>query len=140
MPAVREDIARDLITSVGRKIDPDKLSAAVRQVLVAPYKYPAQGTLTSTPLFIQLMVTCEGKTFFGTAGGFGSIGQAGFAGEVYTDDLHRLQSTTVAFQFTLSQLYVAINFFDANQDYLGFFLADVSTTWLGTGGGAGSWS
>lgn len=141
MLATREDIARDLVSSLGGKMDPDKLSAAIQQVMGATNKYPtSNGSVICAFFYMRFTVDCQGKAFIGNAGGIGSVGGGALLGDIYTDDLHRLQTTTTAFQFYMTPVYASLVFFDGNSNALGTFQAGAVSVCLGTGGGSGSWS
>jgi hypothetical protein len=51
-----------------------------------------------------------------------------------------LYNNTQSFQFNATPVYLNINFFDGNGNFLGSFQSGGISTVLGTGGGNGSWS
>src|SRR5262245_33553709 len=134
-------IAHDFVKSVHGKLDPDRISAAVQQILGANTRYPtSNGSVICAVFYMRFTVDCQGKAFVGNAGGIGSIGGGALLGDIYTNDINRLLNSTTAFQFTTTPVYASLVFFDGSSNALGTFQAGAVSVCLGTGGGSGSWS
>src|SRR5215470_2892118 len=149
-PAVREEskmtvgqdvVAHDFVKSIQGKLDPDKISAIIQQVLTANTRYPtSNGSVICAFFYMRFTVDCQGKAFIGNAGGIGTVGGGALLGDIYTDDINRLFSSTTAFQFNMTPVYTSLIFFDGHSNALGTFQAGAVSTCAGTGGGSGSWS
>ena len=61
-------------------------------------------------------------------------------GDVYTNDLERLYSDTVSFEFQATPVYTSLLFFDKHSNLLGHFQAGSVSIVTGIGGGSGSWT
>ncbi len=108
----------------------------------ASASYPASGYITSAVFYTHLQVDAKdgsGKKFVGDGGGLFTPGAGALIGDIYTDDLARLYSSTVSFEVNATPVYTNINFFDANSNLLGSLHTGSVSTVAGVGGGTGSW-
>jgi hypothetical protein len=138
---VATSIAKDFRESVQGKLEDHKIDAVASALEAATTSYPANGAVASFIFYIRF--SCDvsgGKRFTGDAGGLSTAGAGALFGDVYTDDINRLYSTTASFQFTATPVYTALLFFDAHSNLLGHFQAGAVSFVAGTGGGSGRWS
>jgi hypothetical protein len=139
-----EVLVHDLVTALQGKLEQGKLDAAVQQILRGTATaYPAHGSVICAVFYMRFTVdcdACQNKQFVGNAGGIGTIGGGALIGDIYTDDLNRLLSSTSAFQFVTTPVYSSLTFFDGSSNFLGTFQAGGVSICTGTGGGTGSWS
>lgn len=137
-------IADDFIDYAAKIEVSDKIvTAVVSDLSKETTATAATGSVASLVFYLRFNVTVKGtggKSFTGDAGGLTSPGGGALIGDVYTDDMSKLYSDTVAFQFTCTPVYSSLLFFDKNHKLLGHFQAGSVSTVLGTGGGSGSWS
>ena len=121
---------------------PEEDIAEISQALVeTTNRYPAKGNVVSMIFYQELHVYVDnGKTFDGKAGGMTSPGAGALFGDVYTDDIDRLYSDTVSFEYQSTPVYFSVLFFDGNSKLLGHFQSGAVSVVTGIGGGAGSWS
>ena len=139
-PVSKETIATDFQTAMQGKLDQAQLDAAVTSLSAATASYGANGSVASMIFYLKFQVNVTGgKSFNGNAGGISSPGGGALFGDIYTDDINRLYSSTHSFQFNATPVYLNINFFDGNSNFLGSFQSGGISTVLGTGGGTGSW-
>lgn len=137
----KETIANDLQTALQGTLEPAAVDKAVNQLLTTTNSYPATGSVASMIFYLKFRVdVTNGKSFDGNAGGVSSPGGGALYGDIYTDDINRLYSDTVSFQFNATPVYTNLNFFDSHSNFLGSFQSGSVSTVLGTGGGKGSWS
>jgi hypothetical protein len=137
-----EIIAHDFAMSMYATMDQDKIDAAIDRLLSPTATvYPATGSVASMIFYLQFQVVItDGKSFAGKAGGLTTPGGGALFGDVYTDDLNRLYSNCVSFEFNATPVYLNINFFDGKSNFLGHLQAGGISTVLGVGGGSGAWS
>ncbi|MEA5456700.1 VapA/VapB family virulence-associated protein [Sinomonas sp. JGH33] len=136
-----QTVANDFASSVEGRLDQDKIDAAVSSLLAGAASYGANGNVASLIFYLKFQVNVNGgKSFNGNAGGISSPGGGALFGDVYTNDLQALYTQTRSFQFNATPVYLNINFFDGNGNFLGSFQSGGISTVLGTGGGSGSWS
>lgn len=136
-------IAQDFTEAMRGKLDDETIASAVSGISAqaAQAGYAANGSVASLIFYLQFQVNVSGgKTFNGKAGGLSSPGGGALFGTVYTDNLDRLYSNTVSFEFQGTPVYLSILFFDSSSNLLGHFQAGAVSTVVGTGGGSGSWS
>ena len=139
----REDVANDFQTAMTGKLDDQVISSVKKQLLAATTSYPAHGSVASFIFYLQFQISITspgGKTFNGKGGGFSTPGGGALYGDVYTDDINRLYSSTVSMQFNCAFAYTSVLFFDGNSNLLGHFESGSVSTVAGVGGGSGSWS
>ena len=138
----KEIIAHDFHVAMGGKMDEKLISSAKKEIVSATTSYPARGSSVSMIFYLQFQVIIQngGKTFDGKAGGISTPGGGALFGDVYTDNLNRLYSDTVSFQFTSTPVYLSIIFFDSHSNVLGTFQCGSVSTVSGVGGGSGKWS
>jgi hypothetical protein len=137
----KETIGADLRANLQGALQPAAIDSAVESLVATTTSYPAKGSVASMVFYLQFQVAVTGgKTFNGKAGGISSPGGGALFGDIYTDDINRLYSSTVSFQFNATPVYTNLNFFDAQHNFLGSFQSGSVSTVLGTGGGTGSWS
>ncbi|MBE8597522.1 VapA/VapB family virulence-associated protein [Xenorhabdus sp. BG5] len=134
-----EDFKRD----AKGKLEPDIIGEAVKKI-ASPRndKYFATGDVQSIVFFLlfSLETDIDKKSFSGKAGGLTSAGFAWMEGYIYTDDLGKLYSDTVSFEFNATLAYFSLLFFDSHSHLLGHFQSAAISTIVGVGGGKGSWS
>jgi hypothetical protein len=137
-----EVLAHDFVNAVHGTLDQDKIDAAVDSILTASTtSYAATGSVASLLFYLQFQVNIKaGKSFNGKAGGISTPGGGALFGDVYTDDIDRLYSSTTSFQFNATPVYLNINFFDGHSNFLGHLQSGGISTVLGVGGGSGNWS
>ncbi|MDC9606880.1 VapA/VapB family virulence-associated protein [Xenorhabdus griffiniae] len=134
-----EDFKRD----AKGKLEPDIIGEAVKKIASPKSeKYYATGDAQSFIFFIMfsLETDIDKKSFSGKAGGLTSAGFAWMEGYIYTDDLGKLYSDTVSFEFNSTFAYLSLLFFDSHSHLLGHFQSAAISTISGIGGGSGSWS
>src|SRR5690606_12336766 len=153
----KEILVADFARATEGALDPELVEAASERLRTLTTAHSAQGSVASMIFYLQVAVDIEGgKRLRGHAGGISTPGGGGARGDVYTDDLDRiyssthslrftahlvrLYSSTKSFQFNASPVYFNVNFFDKSSHLLGHFQAGAFSTALGTGGGTGSWS
>jgi hypothetical protein len=139
----KEIVAHDFTVATHGKLDEDKIDAAVKSLSTTTTSYPCTGSVASLIFYLKFQITITpagGKVFNGNAGGVSSPGGGALFGDVYTDDLNRLYSNTVSFEFQGTPVYLSILFFDGNSNLLGHAQCGAVSTVLGVGGGTGSWS
>ncbi|NDO91435.1 VapA/VapB family virulence-associated protein [Cellulosimicrobium composti] len=137
----KEILVADFARATEGALDPELVEAASERLRSLTTAHSAQGSVASMIFYLQVAVDIEGgKRFRGHAGGISTPGGGGAWGDVYTDDLDRLYSSTKSFQFNATPVYFNVNFFDKSSHLLGHFQAGAFSTALGTGGGTGSWS
>lgn len=137
----KEIIAHDFHVAMNGKLDNELIHAAKNQILSTTASYPAKGSSVSMIFYLQFQVNIDnGKSFNGKAGGISTPGGGALFGDVYTDDINRLYSSTVSFQFTSTPVYLSLIFFDNHSNVLGTFQSGSVSTVTGVGGGSGSWS
>ncbi|MGX7666516.1 VapA/VapB family virulence-associated protein [Flavobacterium pedocola] len=138
----KEIVAHDFQSALHGKLDDSLIEAGKNKIMSTNTAYPANGSSVSMIFYLQFQVIIKngGKTFNGKAGGISTPGGGALYGDVYTDDLNRLYSDTVSFQFTSTPVYLSIIFFDSNGNVLGTFQCGSVSTVTGVGGGSGSWS
>ncbi len=146
MSSVATQLADDFKKGFSGNLPEEQLNgvvASLRQVTDAQPEaastYPATASISA--LRVQCTIT-GGKTF--NSSGHGGIpgpgdltGYVSLAGAASLDDLYR---RTTAYFFTLTPVYAAIYFIDANGNLLAFFQAGAIAIAPGTGGGSGKWS
>lgn len=144
LTASPEILANDFATSVYGAMEAEQIDATVDALLAsaAATAYPATGSVASLLFYMKFQVSIKGggKTFNGNAGGISTPGGGALFGDVYTDDVKRLYSSTVSFQFNATPVYLNINFFDGKSNFLGHLQSGGISTVLGTGGGSGAWA
>ena len=134
-------IAADFRDAMKGKLADEHIDAAVNTLLATTSRYPATGSVASLIFYLKFQVNITGgKSFNGNAGGASTPGGGALFGDVYTDDLNRLYSDTVSFEFQGTPVYLSILFFDRNSKLLGHFQAGAVSTVTGIGGGSGKWS
>ena len=137
----KEIVAHDFHVAMNGKLDNELLHSAKNKILTTTTSYPAKGSSVSMIFYLQFQVSVDGgKTFNGKAGGISTPGGGALFGDIYTDDINRLYSNTVSFQFTSTPVYLSLVFFDGNSNVLGTFQSGSVSTVTGVGGGSGSWS
>lgn len=134
-------VAKEFTASMQGKLSDEQIAAASKVIQTTTTGYPATGNVASLVFYLQFQVDITGgKEFNGKGGGISTPGGGALFGTVYTDDLNRLYSDTVSFQFTaVAFVYLSIIFFDGNSNALGTFQAGGVSTVNGTGGGSGKW-
>jgi len=141
MAVSRDVIANDLVKQLQGKLDQDKLDASVQHILKVDTKYPtSNGSVICTIFYFRFTVDCQKKAFIGNAGGLGSVGGGALLGDIYTDDINRLFSSTVSFWFYTNPVYASLTFYDGSSNILGTFQAGAVSVCGGWGGGSGSWT
>jgi hypothetical protein len=134
-------IAEDFSAAMQGKLDEDKIAAAVAAIETATGRYPATGSVASLIFYLKFQVNVSGgKSFNGDAGGLSTPGGGLIAGDVYTDDIHRLYRDTVSFAFEGTPIYLGMQFFDSNSNLLGHLQAGAVSIVIGIGGGSGRWT
>jgi hypothetical protein len=134
-------IANDFRDAMKGKLADEHVEAAVSALLSTTSRYPATGSVASLIFYLKFQVNITGgKSFNGNAGGASTPGGGALFGDVYTDDLARLYSDTVSFEFQGTPVYLSLLFFDKNSKLLGHFQAGAVSTVTGIGGGSGKWS
>jgi hypothetical protein len=135
-------IAQDFQSAMQGKLKDEQIAAATDVIKATATGYGANGNVASFVFYLQFQVNINGgKSFNGKAGGLTTPGGGALFGTVYTDDLNRLYSDTVSFQFTaVASVYLSIVFFDEHSNALGTFQAGGISTVNGIGGGSGHWS
>lgn len=137
----KEAIGADLRNSLQGALAPEHIDSVVESLAATTTSYGAKGSVASMVFYLQFQVAVTGgKTFNGKAGGISSPGGGALFGDIYTDDINRLYSSTASFQFNATPVYTNLNFFDSHSNFLGSFQSGSVSTVLGTGGGSGSWS
>lgn len=137
----KEVLVADFASATADLLEPGLLDAASERLRTLTTAHPAQGAVASMIFYLRISVDVKGgKGFRGNAGGISTPGGGGAWGDLYTDDLDRLYSSTKSFQFNATPVYFNVNFFDGSSHLLGHFQAGAFSTALGTGGGTGTWS
>lgn len=137
----RATIAHEFAAHLDGKLEPEKIEAAVQALQATTTSYPANGSVASFIFYLQFQVNVTGgKSFDGKAGGVSTPGGGALIGDVYTDDIDRLYSDTVSFEFQGTSVYTSLLFFDSSSNLLGHFQAGSVSTVNGIGGGSGHWS
>lgn len=139
----KDIIAHDFVVGFHDKMEKDKVDAVVKSLKSTTTAYPATGSVASMIFYLKFQVQIKGhngKTFDGDAGGVSSPGGGALFGDVYTDDLQRLYSDTVSFEFQGTPVYLSILFFDKHSNLLGHFQSGAVSTVIGVGGGTGHWA
>lgn len=108
-------------------------------------KYTAQGQIASVGPYTQVTVGVTPApgmllSFLGHAGSLSTLGANGTWGDLYTDDLVRLYTDTVSFEFNTLVFYTNVNFFDASSNFLGAYHGGGVGIVTGIGGGTGTFS
>ena len=145
MSSVGSQLADDFEKGFSGSLPEEQLNgvvASLRQVTGAQVEaastYPATASISA--LRVQCTIT-GGETFNSSHGGIpgpGDLtGYVSLAGATSLDDLY---SRTTGYLFTLTAVYAAIYFLDANGSLLAFFQAGAVSVVPGTGGGSGKWS
>lgn len=140
----KEIIARDFVLAAHGKMDNDRIDAVVESLVSTTPAYYAKGNFQSIVFYLHCHIIIPSQNamqFNGNAGGITGIGGGIIFGDVYTNDLDRLFSNTISFQYNILSVYTTLLFFDAYSNLLGHFQSGgFSTTGLGTGGGSGGWT
>lgn len=138
----RQAVAAEFARHVDGKLEQHKIDAAVEALRAAGTGYAANGSVASAIFYLKFQVTVNngGKTFNGHAGGIAIPGGGALFGTVYTDDINRLYSDTVSFEFQATSVYTSLLFFDSHSNLLGHYQAGAVSTVNGVGGGSGKWS
>lgn len=137
----KDIIAHDFVTAFHGKMAQDLIEDAVKSLKATEGRYPATGSVASLIFYLKFQVNItNGKSFNGHAGGASFPGGGALIGDVYTDNLERLYSDTVSFEFQATPVYTSLLFFDKNSNLLGHFQAGSVSIVTGIGGGTGSWS
>jgi hypothetical protein len=142
METIREAIASDFKQNMSEIMEPAKLDAAVAHLSSPASSFPANGSVVSLVLYLQVQVTITGsgnKQFNGKAAGLSFPGGGVLIGDVYTKDLTRMYRDTVSFQLTATPVYCSVVFFDANNNILGSFQAGAISIVTGIAAGEGRW-
>ena len=80
------------------------------------------------------------NVFEGNFGGIsGMFGTYSSVGDVYTDNLENLFSSTKSIMFVFTPVYCSVIWFDSGNKSLGSFHGSGFTLLAGTGGGTGKW-
>ena len=138
---IRSAIADHLRTELAGKVSDDVVNNAVQRLSADTQSYPATGSVASMVFYLRWQITIDGgKTFDGSAGGLSTPGGGALFGTVYTDDISKLYSETVSFEYNAVAAYTSILFFDGSSNLLGHFQSGSVSTVIGIGGGKGSWS
>lgn len=136
-----ELLAHDFVTAFHGKLDQERIDEAVKSLKSAEGRYPATGSVASLIFYLKFQVNItDGKSFDGHAGGASFPGGGALIGDVYTNDLERLYSDTVSFEFQATPVYTSLLFFDKHSNLLGHFQAGSVSIVTGIGGGSGSWT
>ncbi len=138
--AVRDEMAGSAEAYLRGKIADEEVDACTKSIKSATNKVPVNGSVLCVFFYWRIHLESSGKNFTGNAGGIGSIGGASTNGDIYTDDIGRLFSETDAFQFNSAAVYLNVNFFTKDSQYLGSYHGGGVGTCFGTGGGSGVWS
>ena len=141
-PVSDEAIAQSFADAMRGKLDDEKIDAGVQALKAPADNYPCSGTVASFIFYLRFSVTVTGgKTFTGNAGGLAVPGGGALQlGGLKTNDLNRLYSDTVSFQFTAAPASLVLIFFDGSSNVLGS-AGFLGLSWItGIGGGTGSWS
>jgi virulence-associated protein len=133
VPIDRNLIAQGFAANAKGKMQQTQIDSNVESLLSDAASYPATGSFTPT---LRLTIT-GGETFTATAVAFGT-GQ--FSGDVLTDNLDALYASTVSFLLQATPVYISLQFFDSNQNLLGYFAGGTVSVVSGIGGGSGSWA
>lgn len=107
--------------------------------------YTAQAQVASVGPYTQVTVGVTPAlggwlNFLGHAGSLATLGANGTWGDLYTDDLLRLYTDTVSFEFNTLIFYTNVNFFDASSNFLGAYHGGGVGITTGIGGGTGTFS
>ncbi len=136
-----EMIAHDFHVATAGKVDDATIASVKKGLAATTASYGANGSVASMIFYLKFQVNIKnGKSFNGNAGGVSSPGGGALFGDVYTDDINKLYSDTVSFQFNCTPVYTSLLFFDKHSNLLGHFQSGSVSTVLGTGGGSGHWS
>lgn len=120
-----------------------ELKSCVNTIKSAAAAVPAQGSFICAIFYWRIFLTANNKSFYGNAGGIGGVGGGSTNGDIYLANgvtMAQLQANTTSFQFNCAGVYLNVNFFDTNSNFLGSYQGGGVGTCPGTGGGTGSWS
>jgi hypothetical protein len=107
----------------------------------AATSYPGHGSIASLIFGFKIQVELnKGKQINGWAGGIGTPGGGFGFGDVYTDNINKLYSDTVAFSFVSAVAYFTVIFYDTHGNTLGSFQSGGLSTVAATGRGSAKWS
>ncbi|SFU78849.1 VapA/VapB family virulence-associated protein [Butyrivibrio sp. INlla21] len=109
--------------------------------------YHATGSVIGALIYMKVQVRINddeypqysNMTFDGDAYGIAALGGGALVGDIYTDDILRLFSSTCYFEINVLPVYVNINFFDSSHQYLGSYHAGAVAVTGGMASGKGSW-
>jgi hypothetical protein len=137
---VQEEVCKEIISSdfyydMSGKMDQGLIQLAKNIILGRTTSYSAE---VSFDLNFEININ-NGKSFYVTD--LGNLVSDGgiFLGDVYTDDLNRLYSDTVSFEFKNTAIYLCLIFFDRNSNNLGTFKCGAFSSAASTGVGFGTW-
>ena len=116
----------------------DKAVNALRSQKAAD-KISMGGSVICAIFYWRIHLEGHGHYYNGNAGGIGGFGAASTNGDIYTDDINRLYAEAYSFQFNSAAVYLNVNFFNRNSQFLGHYHGGGVGTCIGSGGGTGSW-
>lgn len=142
VPIDKNLIARDFAANAKGKLSQVLIDSITESLRAETSGFPAKGLVTAATFFLRfhLEMLADHMIFDGTAGGLGGMSPAMLVGDVYTNDLPKLYANTVKFGFQGTQLYISLQFYDANDRVLGVFQGAGGANVNGAGGGPGHWS
>ncbi|MDR0217509.1 MAG: VapA/VapB family virulence-associated protein [Enterobacteriaceae bacterium] len=141
---ITAEIIKNFKENMKDKLEPKIIDDAVNKMVILGNNNAYEAVCTAKSLFFYIQFSIatisDKKTFTGNAGGYATPGGAYTHGSIYTDDITKLYSDTISFEFNATPVYISVLFFDAHSTLLGHFQSGGVGTISGVGGGSGSWS
>jgi hypothetical protein len=122
------------------KIPDEELEKCVKSIRTATNKYSAGGSVICALFYWRITLDSQGKHYTGNAGGIGGLGGGSTNGDIYTDNWDRLVREATSFEFNSAFVYLNVNFFNKDSQFLGHYQGGGVGICGGIGGGTGSFS
>jgi hypothetical protein len=139
-PQIRNEAATAAEQRLRGKIADEELEKCVNSIRSSANKYAAGGAVICALFYWRITLDTQGKRYTGNAGGIGGLGGASTNGDIYTDDWNRLVREAHSFEFNSAFVYLNINIFNKDSQFLGHYQGGGVGTCGGIGGGTGSFS
>lgn len=141
---LKNQIVNDFKSQHIENVEEGVLDEIVAGIKGTEKSYPANGSIVSAIFYarVDVEVVYQNKTkkhFLGRGGGAGTLGGGVLGGDIFTEDIEKMFSETIAFQVTCTPVYACILFLDRDSKLLGHFQAGALSMSCIAAGGAGTW-
>jgi hypothetical protein len=133
-------VVADFKEAAKGRFEDNQIEQIAKDMSTFTNRYAAQCPIASAVFYVFANCIVEGgKSAEGHGGGLFTAGGGGSWGHLYTNDIDRLYRDTISFQVNATNVYINVNFFDANSNLLGNYHGGGIGTVVGVGGGTVRW-